>query len=123
VVRVTFFLIAANSMAMMVRDRVNEVAVMRGLGFGRAHVITLLLLEAALIGLSGAIIGATAALSLFHRGLSLGTLTGDLGYMAVAPGTTGLAVIIAVAVSILSAMLPVVRAANIPPAAAFRKVV
>jgi ABC-type lipoprotein release transport system permease subunit len=43
--------------------------------------------------------------------------------MAVAPGTTGLAVIIAVAVSILSAMLPVVRAANIPPAAAFRKVV
>jgi len=35
--------IAANSMAMMVRDRVTEVAVMRALGFGRIHVVTLLL--------------------------------------------------------------------------------
>jgi putative ABC transport system permease protein len=123
VVLLTVFLIAANSMAMMVRDRVTEVAVMRALGFGRAHVIVLLLVEAALIGLSGAIIGASAALWRFHHGISLGTLTGGIGYMAVAPDTAALAVIIAFAVSILSAMLPVARAANIPPALAFRKVV
>jgi putative ABC transport system permease protein len=123
VVLVTVLLIAANSMAMMVRDRVTEVAVMRALGFGRVHVVTLLLAEAAMIGFAGAIVGAGAALWIFHGGISLGTLTGNLGYMAVAPDTAALAVIIALGVSIVSAMLPVIRAANIPPAMAFRKVV
>lgn len=123
VVLLTMFLIAANSMAMMVRDRVSEVAVMRALGFGRVHVIALLLVEAALIGLSGAVIGASAALWRFHHGISLGTLTGAIGYLTVAPDTAALAMIIALAVSVLSAILPVARAANIPPAMAFRKVI
>jgi hypothetical protein len=46
VVLITVLLIAANSMAMMVRDRVTEVAVMRAFGFGRIHVVTLLFAEA-----------------------------------------------------------------------------
>jgi putative ABC transport system permease protein len=123
VVLVTVLLIAANSMAMMVRDRITEVAVMRALGFGRIHVITLLLAEAALIGLVGAAVGAGTALWIFHRGISLGTLTGGIGYMAVAPSTAALAVVIALGVSILSALLPVARAARIAPAIAVRKVV
>jgi putative ABC transport system permease protein len=123
VVLVTVLLIAANSMAMMVRDRVTEVAVMRALGFERIHVVTLLLAEAAFIGLAGALVGAGAALWIFHRGISLGTLTGGMGYMAVTPDTAALAVLIALGVSILSALLPVARAAQIAPAMAFRKVV
>jgi putative ABC transport system permease protein len=123
VVLVTVLLIAANSMAMMVRDRITEVAVMRALGFGRIHVVMLLLAEAALIGLAGAVVGAGTALWIFHRGISLGTLTGGLGYMAVTSDTAALAVLIALGVSILSALLPVARAAQIAPAMAFRKVV
>lgn len=123
VVLVTVLLIAANSMAMMVRDRVTEVAVMRALGFGRMHVVTLLLAEAAFIGLAGAVVGAGAALWIFHRGISLGTLTGAMGYMAVTPDTAALAVLIALGASILSALLPVARAAQIAPAMAVRKVV
>jgi putative ABC transport system permease protein len=87
VVLVTVLLIAANSMAMMVRDRIIEVAVMRALGFGRIHVVILLLAEAALIGLAGAVVGAGTALWIFHRGISLGALTGGIGYMAVTPDT------------------------------------
>jgi putative ABC transport system permease protein len=123
VVLLTVLLIAANSMAMMVRDRITEVAVMRALGFARVHVVALLLLEAALIGLAGAIVGAAAALWCFHGGISLGALTGGLGYMAVAPSTAALAVLVALGVSLLSAVAPVTQAANIPPAIAFRKVV
>jgi putative ABC transport system permease protein len=123
VVLVTVLLIAGNSMAMMVRDRVTEVAVMRALGFDRIHVVTLLLAEAAFIGLAGAVVGAGAALWIFHRGISLGTLTGGMGYMAVTPDTAALAVLIAFGVSILSALLPVARAAQIAPAMAVRKVV
>ena len=123
VVLVTVLLIAANSMAMMVRDRVTEVAVMRALGFGRIHVVMLLLAEAALIGMAGAVVGAGTALWIFHHGVSLGTLTGGLGYMAVTPDTAAWAVLIALGVSILSALLPVSRAAKVAPAMAFRKVV
>ncbi|MFZ2060687.1 MAG: ABC transporter permease [Candidatus Binatus sp.] len=123
VVLLTVLLIAANSMAMMVRDRITEVAVMRALGFARVHVVALLLTEAALIGLAGAIVGAGAALWCFHGGISLGALTGGLGYMAVAPSTAALAVLVALGVSLLSAVAPVTQAANIPPAMAFRKVV
>jgi putative ABC transport system permease protein len=123
VVLLTVLLIAANSMAMMVRDRIGEVAVMRALGFQRVHVVALLLTEAALIGLSGGILGAAAALWFFHGGISLGTLTGGLGYMAVDPGTATSATLVALGVSILSAVLPVAQAANIAPAIAFRKVV
>ena len=123
VVLLTVLLIAANSMAMMVRDRVTEVAVMRALGFERFHVVALLLVEASLIGLTGAIVGAGAALWFFHGGISLGALTGGLGYMAVAPDTAAWAIAVALGVSILSAALPVTQAAHIPPAIAFRKVV
>jgi ABC-type antimicrobial peptide transport system permease subunit len=123
VVLLTVLLIAANSMAMMVRDRITEVAVMRALGFARVHVVALLLTEAALIGLSGGIVGAAAALWFFHGGISLGALTGGLGYMAVAPDTAAWAVLVALGVSLLSAVAPVTQAANIPPAMAFRKVV
>jgi putative ABC transport system permease protein len=123
VVLLTVLLIAANSMAMMVRDRITEVAVMRALGFARVHVVALLLTEATLIGLSGGIVGAAAALWFFHGGISLGALTGGLGYMAVAPDTAAWAVLVALGVSILSAVAPVTQAAHIPPAMAFRKVV
>ena len=67
VVLLTVLLIAANSMAMMVRDRITEVAVMRALGFARVHVVALLLTEATLIGLSGGIVGAAAALMVLPR--------------------------------------------------------
>ncbi len=123
VVLVTVLLIAANSMAMMVRDRITEVAVMRALGFERIHVVALLLAEAGLIGVAGGLVGAGAALMAFHRGISLGQITDGLGYMAVTLDTAAWAVVIALTVSILSAMLPVIQAARIPPAMAFRKVV
>lgn len=123
VVLITILLVAANSMAMMVRDRISEVAVMRALGFERMHVAALLLIEAALIGVGGAIVGAAAALWAFHGGISLGTLTGGLGYMAVTPDTAAAAVLVALGVSVLSAVLPVMQAAHIAPAMAFRKVV
>ena len=90
-------------MAMMVRDRTSEVAVMRALGFQRTHIATLLLSEAALIGLSGASLGAVAALVKFGHGVSLGAVTGMLGYMEVRPETALAAVAVALAVSIAAA--------------------
>jgi putative ABC transport system permease protein len=123
VVLLTVLLIAANSMAMMVRDRIGEVAVMRALGFTRAHTATLLLIEAASIGLSGAVVGAGAALWYFRGGMTLGAITGTLGYMTVRPDVAIWAILVALGVSIASAVGPVINASRIPPAIAFRKLV
>ncbi len=123
VVLVTVLLIAANSMAMMVRDRISEVAVMRALGFSRLDVASILLVEAMLIGLIGASVGAGLAIIFFGRGFTLGALTGSIGYIAVSWPVAIYSVAIATLVGILSALLPVINAARIPPALAFRKVV
>jgi putative ABC transport system permease protein len=116
-------LIAANSMAMMVRDRISEVAVMRALGFTRTHIAVLLFTEAALIGLLGSIVGAGLALLAFAHGMRLGEITGLLGYLEVRPETAAAAVASAFIVSILSALGPVVRAMRVVPAMAFREIV
>ncbi len=123
VILLTVLLIAGNSMAMMVRDRTGEVAVMRALGFRQTHIAILLFSEAALIGLIGASIGAGAALWMFGKGVSLGAVTGMMGYMAVRPETAIAAIAVATIVSIASAVLPVMGAVRIPPALAFRKVI
>jgi putative ABC transport system permease protein len=123
VVLLTVLLIAANSMAMMVRDRISEVAVMRALGFTRTHVAILLFTEAALIGLGGAIAGAGLALWLFAHGIKLGAITGLLGYLEVRPETAAAAIVAAVMVTVASALGPVIRAMRVVPAMAFREIV
>ena len=123
VVLLTVLLIAANSMAMMVRDRIGEVAVMRALGFTQTHVAMMLFTEAALIGLGGSAIGAALALWYFGHGVTLGEITGMLGYIEVRPATAAAAIASAVAVSIASAMGPVILATRVVPAMAFRQVV
>jgi putative ABC transport system permease protein len=123
IVLLTILVIAANSMAMMVRDRIGEVAVMRALGFTRGHVAGLLLCEAVLIGAAGAVIGAALALWYFSQGLSLGALTGAFGYMEVRPETALSAIAVALLVSMASAIVPIINAARIPPAIAIRKIV
>ncbi len=123
VVMLTVLLIAANSMAMMVRDRISEVAVMRALGFTRTHIAVLLFTEAALIGLIGSTVGAGLALLAFAHGMRLGEITGMLGYLEVRPETAAAAVASAFLVSILSALGPVIRAMRVVPAMAFREIV
>jgi putative ABC transport system permease protein len=123
VVMLTVLLIAANSMAMMVRDRISEVAVMRALGFTRTHIAVLLFTEAALIGLIGSIVGAGLALLAFAHGMRLGEITGLLGYLEVRPETAAAGVASAFLVSILSALGPVIRAMRVVPAMAFREIV
>lgn len=123
VVLLTVLLIAGNSMAMMVRDRIGEVAVMRALGFTRSHVGILLFAEAGMIGIGGAVIGAVVAFYYFGHGVRLGEITGMLGYVQVRPETAIAAVVVALIVSIASAIIPVMQAMRVVPAMAFRQVV
>lgn len=124
VVLLTVMLIAANSMAMMVRDRLSEVALMRALGFGHGRVAALLLGESALVGLVGGAIGAGLVWWMFVGGVTLGAVLGGVaGYLAVSARAAWAGLGAALAVSLVSATLPVLGAVRITPALALRKVV
>ena len=85
VVLLTVLLISANSMAMTVRERLGEVAVIRTLGFSRLQVALVLFGECALIGFSAGLLGAGIALWLFGSGMTLGAVLGGVGYLWVSP--------------------------------------
>jgi putative ABC transport system permease protein len=123
VVLMTVMLIAGNSMAMTVRDRIPEVALLRTLGFGGGRISCLLFGEAALLGLAGGAIGAAGALALFAGGIDLGTITSGLGLISVTPAVAVESLVVAIAVSILSGTAPILGALQTPPAIALRKVV
>ena len=123
VVLLTVLLIAANSTVMMVREQINDVAVMRSLGFSRGAVASLLFGECGAIGLFGGIVGAGAALWMFSGGITLGAALGGNGALWVTPAQTLNALIAALAVSLLSGVVPIFEAVRLPPALAFRKVI
>jgi putative ABC transport system permease protein len=56
----------SNTIAMNVRERTREYGVMRAMGFAPAHVVWLVLGEAALIGLAGGLIGLGISYPLFE---------------------------------------------------------
>ncbi len=123
VVLVTVLLIAGNAMAMTVRDRIGEVALLRTLGFGAGRIAYLLFGEAILLGLIGGVIGAGGALALFAGGLDLGAITRGLGLISVSPAVAVLSLAAAVTVSVVSGTIPVAGALRIPAAIALRRVV
>lgn len=123
VVIVTVLLIAGNSMAMTVRDRIPEVALLRTLGFGSARIALLLFGEAIASGIAGGLLGAAGALAIFAGGLNLGTITSGLGLIALTPAVVVESIIVAVTVSVMSGTFPIAGALRVAPAIALRKVV
>jgi putative ABC transport system permease protein len=122
IVILTVMLIAANSTAMMVRERINEVAVMRALGFRRGAIGFLLLGDCAAIGVAGGGMGAGLAYRLFAGGATLGPVLNGNGALYVMPAQAFFGFATAIFVSVVSALIPVTGALRIAPALAFRKV-
>ncbi|MGO9450760.1 MAG: ABC transporter permease [Candidatus Binataceae bacterium] len=123
VVVATVMLLAANAMAMMVRERITEVAVMRALGFSRISVAELLIGESLAICLLGATVGTALALWVFGAGVNAGAVLGGVGSLFVDTNDAALAMGAALLVAIGSVAIPLLGALRISPALAFRKVV
>jgi putative ABC transport system permease protein len=123
VVVLTVLLIAANSTVMLVREQISDVAVMRALGFGRGSVAALLFGECAAMGFFGGLIGAGAALWLFSGGVTLGAALNGNGALWVTYAQAASALAVALGVSLIAGVVPIIEALRISPAMAFRKVV
>lgn len=115
--------VAGNAMAMSLRERTREVAVLKALGFQRGTVLRLVLGEAIAISLLGGLLGVLGAKVLFGSlDLSSVPIPGlNMFYIPWITVAYGMA--ISAAVGLMSGVLPAYRAAQVSVVDGLRKVV
>ncbi len=118
VVFFTLLLVTGNTMAMSVRERSGELAVLKTLGFGDGRVLRLILAEACTYALVGGGLGIAAAKLLTLRG----DPTGFLPVFYLAPGKMALGLLVAVAVGVASGIIPALIAMRLKIVDALRRV-
>ncbi len=113
-------LIAANSMMLSARERVNEVGVLKTVGFTDRLLFVLVLAEASVIALAGAFVGLGAAKALYRpSGFSaMGFLPG----FDVTAGTLAMGTGIALLLALASGLVPALQAARLSAVQALRHV-
>jgi putative ABC transport system permease protein len=121
VVVFTILLVTANTMAMAIRERAREIAVLKTLGFGRGRILGLLMGESAVIALAGGILG-TGGARLFYSVVDVWKQTkGFFPIFIVEPSTILLGLGLALAIGLASAALPAYRVSQQTIAQALRR--
>jgi len=107
----TTLLVCANTMAMSIRERTREVAVLRTVGFTQRRILKLLLSESIAISVLGGLIGillATGAVLFMSRpGMGMPVS------MHMTAATAAVVMVVAFLVGIVSGLVPSYRAANL----------
>src|SRR5215471_10851913 len=117
----TIVLVAANTMAMSIRERTGEIAILKTLGFSPGHVLTILIGESALIAVAGGLIGSIAARYIYARMDISAMTTGFIETFNVTWGTVLLAAGISLAVAFTSTLVPAWNASRLAIADAVRR--
>ena len=115
---------ALNSMYAAVAARGKEIATLRALGFGGFPVVISVMIEALLLALGGAALGAVIAYLLFNN-LSVSTLGQNFTQVVfsfkVTPELVVRGLIIALLIGMLGGFLPALRAARLPVTTSLRE--
>jgi len=108
----TTLLVSANTMAMSIRERTREVAVLKTLGFERRTILGLFVGEAVSLSLAGGIFGCAFAwlLLIVMKQSPMGFF---LAQMQITLGTLGVALAVAALVGFLSSLIPSYHAAQV----------
>lgn len=112
-------LVAANTMMMAARERTNESAVLKALGYGDGLLFGMILAEAAIVTLAGGLLGILAAKLMLESTDALATY---MPGFAVTGSTVALGLGIALAIGLLSGLIPAWQAARMPVVQALRRV-
>jgi putative ABC transport system permease protein len=113
-------LVAANAMMMSARERTREVAVLKTIGFRDSTLFGLVMLEAGVIALAGAVLGLGGA-KLLYRTTNFNA-AGFLPGFDVTVGTLLVGGIVALLLMLASGLVPALRAARLPVVQALRQV-
>ncbi len=113
-----------NTFSITVSQRIREYGLLRTLGASRRQILTSVFVEAALIGLLGAVLGVLGGL-LFAKGIE--SLFKALGIglpttaLVVATRTVVVSVLIGIAVTLVAVLNPALRSTRVPPIAAMQE--
>jgi putative ABC transport system permease protein len=114
----TMLLVAANTMAQSVRERTNEVGVLKTLGFSNGQILSLVLGESVLI----AVIGGAAGLGLAWLIVQQGDPTGGmLPIFVLQPRDVAIGAVLIVALGLVAGALPAATAMHLKITDALRR--
>jgi putative ABC transport system permease protein len=114
----TILLVAGNTMAQAVRERVGELGVLKAIGFTNTQVMVLVLLESCLMALLGGLIGLGLAWLIISRGDPTNGMM-PLFFLPVRDAVYGLG--IALALGLITGIFPSVQALRLRVADALRR--
>jgi len=106
-------LVSANTMAMSIRERTREVAVLKTVGFTRQTILGLYVSEAVIVALIGGVLGCVLAVGLVAAMAHAPGMAFFLSVMRIKPPTFVLSVLVAGMVGFLSAIVPAYHAAKV----------
>jgi putative ABC transport system permease protein len=111
-----------NAFTMTIVERTQEIGLLRALGVSRRQVLRLVMIEAGLLGVIGSILGVFFGLILAQGLIAImGTITAtEIVLVEIPPDGLGQALFVGLIVTLMSAILPALRATKISPLAALR---
>ena len=120
VVVFTMLLVAGSTMAMTIRERLREVAILKAIGFPRKIILGLVLGEASVVSLMGALVGI--AMSKGLAATDVAAFTGGF-VTAIDPAPAMLAVALAVGLlmGVIAGLFPAVQASSMTITEAMRR--
>ncbi len=110
-----------NTMIMAVAERTHEIGVLKAIGATNNSIVSIFLMEAALIGLIGGIIGVSLGIGISQlASLIIGATMGASFEAAVSPSLILLGLGFSIIVGVLSGLIPAVIASHLDPVEAMR---
>ncbi|MBU6398842.1 MAG: FtsX-like permease family protein [Verrucomicrobia bacterium] len=114
----TILLVAGNTMAQSVRERTEELGVLKAMGFTRQQVLALVLAESCFLSGLGGLLGLGLASALIARGDPTG---GSLPMFFFPTSDLGVGVLIVVALGLVTGIFPALQAMRLRIAEALRR--
>ncbi|HEX9895140.1 MAG TPA: FtsX-like permease family protein, partial [Gemmatimonadales bacterium] len=113
-------MVSANAMMMSARERTGEVAVLKTIGFSDRTLFALVMAEAGILAIAGAVLGLGGA-KLLYRATNFNA-AGFLPGFDVSTGTLVKGAAVAITLMLASGLAPALRAARLPVVQALRRV-
>ncbi len=125
IILLIMLMILGNTIAMGVRERTKEYAVLRAIGFLPSHIRIFVLGEATALGIVAGLVGIGIAYPFVNNVMGR-AIEENMGswfpYFRVEPGDAALAVVIAVVLSTTAALIPAIQAGRISVTDALRRI-
>lgn len=115
----TILLVSGNTMAQAIRERTNELAILKTLGFSDGRILGLVLAESCLIALLGGAVGLGLSWALIAQ---VGTANAMLPPLFLRPSDVAIGLFIVVLLGLATGLLPGVRASRLRIVDALRRV-